>query len=298
MWELPKLSKVFNPATDGDGVSGPASVIPEPQQEQAAVRTTIEETLARHKAPALVREVQRGPTVTRYLLELQSRTKVSQVEGLADDLAVALAIGGASVRFDRAGAVGKPYVAIEVPNSVHENVSLLDLMRQQYVSSSAAPAANHVVQSALKMTLGCDMAGVPVVEDLAKLPHLLIAGATGSGKSVAINSVIAGFLMQYTPEQLQFIMIDPKLVELSTYKGIPHLAFPVVSDIAGPAIRYVPVANEGIISSGEVAQEGLEVAELRRELDTTTAQGCTPVGRIRNAAPLSPAGGARPAQHC
>jgi S-DNA-T family DNA segregation ATPase FtsK/SpoIIIE len=151
---------------------------------------------------------------------------VAKASTLVEDLNVALAVGNASVRFERT-VPGNPYIALEIPNTERESVRLLDMLQQSVASIGKS-------QTGLHVALGVDMAGVPVTVDLTKLLHLLIAGATGSGKSAAINSLISGFLLQYTPDQLQFIMIDPKRVELTGYDGIPHLVFPVVTDVSGP----------------------------------------------------------------
>jgi hypothetical protein len=278
MWTLPNISELFNPADNSMvPLQQTAEVVSVPvdKHEQERVQTQqciIEETLARYQSPALVREVQTGPTITRYLLELQKRTKVSHVEGLTDTLAVFLAMGGFDVRFDRDGGAGKPYVAIEIPNPERKNVSLVAQVMhlQQALGLSDRTADRESTGLALEMVLGCDMAGTPVITDLAGLPHLLIAGTTGSGKSAAINSIIASFLLRYKPSQLQFIMIDPKIVELGIYNGIPHLAFPVVNDVTGPAFHRVTPTPDSV--SGYSDKEPVEpYSEIA--LNTTSAQG-------------------------
>jgi S-DNA-T family DNA segregation ATPase FtsK/SpoIIIE len=192
----------------------------------------IEETLLSFGVPAKVVEVNQGPTVTQFGLEpgyvekrdsagrlKRSKIPVRKIASLSNDLALALA--ASPIRIE-APVPGRPMVGIEVPNSDTSLVSLRSVMESEAFQGLGGP---------LRMALGQDVAGQSVVADLASMPHLLIAGATGSGKSVCINSIIACFLCTHTPDSLQFIMIDPKMVELTLYNGIPHLRAPVVVEI-------------------------------------------------------------------
>lgn len=198
----------------------------------------IEETLVSFGAPARVVEVNRGPTITQFGVEpdfvkgrrgRQVKVKVSKISSLADDLALALA--APSIRIE-APVPGKGFVGIEVPNPDISLVALRDVME--------APAFEKI-ESRLRIGLGRDVSGRPVAADLATMPHLLIAGTTGSGKSVCVNAIISCLLLQNTPDQLRVVMVDPKRVELTFYNGIPHLLAPVVVDLERvvPAMQWV-----------------------------------------------------------
>ena len=159
-----------------------------------------------------------GPSVTRYELQPEMGVKVSKIVGLADDIKLNLA--AADIRIE-APIPGKAAVGIEVPNKENSAVMLRDLLESKEFKNSA---------SKISFAAGKDIGGKVVVADIAKMPHLLIAGATGSGKSVCINTLIMSILYKATPEEVKLIMIDPKVVELSVYNGIPHLMIPVVTD--------------------------------------------------------------------
>lgn len=165
-----------------------------------------------------VTNVSCGPSVTRYELQPEMGVKVSKIVGLADDIKLNLA--AADIRIE-APIPGKAAVGIEVPNKETSAVMLRDLLETQEFKSS---------QSKISFAAGKDIAGKAVVTDIAKMPHLLIAGATGSGKSVCINTLIMSILYKASPDEVKLIMIDPKVVELSVYNGIPHLMIPVVTD--------------------------------------------------------------------
>jgi S-DNA-T family DNA segregation ATPase FtsK/SpoIIIE len=191
---------------------------------------TIEKTLDSFGVPARVVEVNQGPVITQFGVEpgfttgrggKQTKVKVSRIAALADDLALALA--ASPIRIE-APVPGRSIVGIEVPNKEVALVSLRGVMESQ-------PFLRLQKKSPLPIALGENVSGEPIVANLVAMPHLLIAGATGSGKSVCINAVISCFLCTNTPETLQMIMIDPKRVELTGYNGIPHLLAPVVVDL-------------------------------------------------------------------
>ena len=215
-WKLPGIDEVLNPASK-------AVIRKNLDQDRAKV---IEETLASFSAPAHVVEIHRGPTFTQYGVEPdfvetrngKTRVRVNKIVSLADDLSLALA--APSIRI-QAPVPGRHYIGIEVPNSEAELVSLKEGMQSKSFTG---------LNAFLKFVLGKDVAGKPAAVDLAQMPHLLIAGTTGSGKSVCINAILCSFLMQRTPNELRLVMVDPKRVELTGYNGIPHLLTPVVVD--------------------------------------------------------------------
>lgn len=195
----------------------PASTV-DGREEIALNRERLEKTLSSFGVPASIADITRGPTVTRYDFELEQGVKLSRITNLAGD--IALALGVVSVRIapiqDKISTVG-----IEVPNKLVSPVYLRDIIDQPRFRN--AP-------SKLSFALGKDIGGDGIVGNIAKLPHLLIAGTTGSGKSVCMNSLIISLLYKAKPEEVKLIMIDPKMVELGVYNGIPHLYTPVVTD--------------------------------------------------------------------
>jgi S-DNA-T family DNA segregation ATPase FtsK/SpoIIIE len=216
-WELPSYEQCL------EGSELP-SFEAQDESKRAAV---IEETLESFGAPGKVVEIRRGPTITQFGVEPQyiemrrgrTRVRVSKIAALADDLALALAAKRIRIQ---APVPGKSYVGIEVPNEQTAVVHLRDVIRSQ---------AFQRLQSPLRFALGANVAGEPQAFDLAALPHLLIAGATGSGKSVCVNSIISCFLLFNAPQDVRLLMVDPKRVELSGYNGIPHLLAPVIVEI-------------------------------------------------------------------
>lgn len=172
-----------------------------------------------------------GPVVTRYELQLAAGTKVSKISVLAKDLARSLSV--VSVRVVEV-IPGKSVIGLELPNEERETVRLREILASQQYDNARSP---------LTLALGKDIAGHPVIVDLAKMPHLLVAGTTGSGKSVGLNAMLLSFLYKATPDQLRLIMIDPKMLELAVYEGIPHLLTPVVTDMkdAANALRWCVV---------------------------------------------------------
>ena len=159
-----------------------------------------------------------GPSVTRYELQPAAGVKISKITGLSDDIAMNLASAGVRIE---APIPNKPAVGIEVPNKNSRVVTVREIIDSKAFTSS---------KSKLTVAMGRDIAGTPIVTDIAKMPHGLIAGATGSGKSVCINSIIVSLLYNATPDEVKLLMIDPKVVELGVYNGIPHLLVPVVTD--------------------------------------------------------------------
>ncbi len=176
------------------------------------------ETLKSFGVQTKIVDISRGPTVTRYELQPAAGVKISRITNLADDIAMNLAASGVRIE---APIPGKAAVGIEVPNKHTTTVRMRELIE----SNSFLTA-----RSKLSVVLGRDIAGEVTVADLAKMPHLLIAGTTGSGKSVCINSMIISLVYKSSPEDVRFLMIDPKVVELGIYNGIPHLLVPVVTD--------------------------------------------------------------------
>jgi len=215
-WKLPDMAAILNPASKHD-------IDSTIDKERARV---IEETLASFDAPGHVIEIHRGPTFTQFGVEPDfvqtrsgsTRVRVSKITALSDDLALALAAQRIRVQ---APVPGKHYIGIEVPNAEVSIVTLREGMESSVFQKLNSP---------LKIVLGENVAGKPVAVDLRLMPHLLIAGTTGSGKSVCINAIISCLLMQRTPEELRMVMVDPKRVELTGYNRIPHLLTPVIVD--------------------------------------------------------------------
>lgn len=216
-WVLPNLAEMLEPGSE-EGADD--------QYDRERVRT-IEDTLGAFGAPARVVEVNRGPVITQFGVEpdyvdvrgKKQKVKVGKIASLADDLALALA--APSIRIE-APVPGKGYVGIEVPNVESTLVALRDVMETESFRK---------FKTTLGLALGQDVSGQAVCADLTNMPHLLIAGTTGSGKSVCVNSIIACLLLQNTPDDLKFLMVDPKRVELTSYNGIPHLLTPVVVEM-------------------------------------------------------------------
>lgn len=197
----------------GDGKSQGDS-----DEELRKTAKKLQDTLHNFGVNVTVTNVSCGPTVTRYELQPEMGVKVSKIVNLADDIKLNLATP--DIRIE-APIPGKAAVGIEVPNKENHAVMLREILQSQEFQSA---------KSKLSFAVGKDIAGKPVVTDIAKMPHLLIAGATGSGKSVCINTLIVSILYKASPDDVKLIMIDPKVVELSVYNGIPHLFIPVVTD--------------------------------------------------------------------
>jgi S-DNA-T family DNA segregation ATPase FtsK/SpoIIIE len=248
-YRLPPLDLLHAPAgRDGEG-----------EHDAEALARVLVDTLADFHIRGEVVDIVSGPVITMFELKPAPGIKVSQIQNLADDLAMAM-------RAQRIRVVapipGKGAVGIEIPNAAPETVVLREIV---------GSALFRKREGILPLPLGKDTVGRPVVADLAGMPHLLIAGATGSGKSVSIHCLVTGFLYRFPPEELSLIMIDPKMLELGTYNGIPHLLVPVVTD-AKEAVktlkwavremeeRYTLLSSRGVRSIPEynrrVAQGG------------------------------------------
>ena len=209
--ELPDVDLLDQPA--GDSSRGYSADALEAMSKQ------LELKLADFNVEAVVVSVLPGPVITRFEIQPAAGVKVQKISGLAKDLARSLAV--ISVRIVEV-IPGKPYVGIEIPNEHREMVQLREVIN----SSAFQDASSH-----LALALGKDIAGATIVADIARMPHLLVAGTTGSGKSVGVNSMLLSILLKATPEQVRLILVDPKMLELSIYEGIPHLLTPVVTDM-------------------------------------------------------------------
>ncbi|WP_250672835.1 DNA translocase FtsK [Paraclostridium ghonii] len=178
----------------------------------------LEKTLSDFGVEAKVNQVTVGPTITRYEIQPSPGVKVSKIVNLTDDIALSLA--AKSIRIE-APIPGKSAIGIEVPNEEGQIVTLREVLESEEFNKFKSPLA---------MGLGKDIAGKPIIADIGKMPHLLIAGSTGSGKSVCVNTLINSILYKANPDEVKFLLIDPKVVELANYNGIPHLLIPVVTD--------------------------------------------------------------------
>lgn len=237
---LPPLTLLNKPAKQADGKR---------LQEMTNNARILEETFQSFNVKVKISNISQGPAVTRYELEPAPGTKVSKIVNLSDDIALSLAASGVRIE---APIPGKAAVGIEVPNKVVLSVPLREVLE----SSEYQKAASKLV-----VVLGKDIAGQTITADLGKMPHLLVAGSTGSGKSVCINTIITSILFKATPDEVKFILIDPKFVELTNYNGLPHLLTPVVTEPKQAASslrwavqemdkRYSLFANSGVRDIG------------------------------------------------
>ncbi|CAN5597349.1 MAG: DNA translocase FtsK 4TM domain-containing protein [Chloroflexi bacterium] len=235
-WELPHLDLL------ADAPESSAA-----QLDLSSKGRRIRDTLADFGIGVKVARIQEGPVVTQYALDVDPGIKLSRIAGLADNLA--LALSARSIRIE-APIPGEPFVGVEIPNSAFDLVTLKEVLGSKIHAEASE-------RSKLAFALGQDVAGQPFSADLAKMPHLLIAGATGSGKSVCVNAIIDSFLVNATPAEVKLILIDPKRVELAQYKGIPHLLTEVIvePDKAVNALkwtvgtmesRYAEFASRGV----------------------------------------------------
>jgi len=219
-YKIPPLSLLNDAISEGKGVNNAVQIAKK-----------LEDTLASFGVEAKVVDFSRGPSVTRYELQPKVGVKVSKITNLSDDIALNLA--SRDVRIE-APIPGKAVVGIEVPNKVKSIVSLKEIIGSKEFQNHPSPVA---------MAIGMDIGGKVVVADIKKMPHMLIAGATGSGKSVCINCIITSILYKSPPEDVKLLMIDPKKVELGNYNGIPHLLIPVVNNVkkAAGALNWAVV---------------------------------------------------------
>ncbi|MCO5177446.1 MAG: DNA translocase FtsK [Thermomicrobiales bacterium] len=248
-WKLPSLEllKTYE-STEPDG----------PELESKARR--IESTLASFKVEASVREIFPGPAVTLFTLEPGAGVKVRRITELQNDLALALA--ATSLRIE-APVPGMARVGLEIPNGSISTVGLREVLESATFVKSKAK---------IPLPMGRDVNGRYIIGDLTRMPHMLIAGATGSGKSVCINGIIATFLLTKSPDDLKMIMIDPKMVELSGYEGIPHLKSPVITEMdkVVPALRAVLREMERRYQTfSRLGVRNIDGYELRRSTDPT-----------------------------
>ncbi len=230
-WVLPEMGDILDPGTESGA---------DDEFDRKRVQI-IENTLASFGAPVKVVEINRGPTITQFGVEpdfveqrggKKTKVKVGKIAALADDLA--LALSAQSIRIE-APVPGKGYVGIEVPNVETSLVALRDVMESEAFTK---------LKGTLRLGLGQDVSGTSICADLTQMPHLLIAGTTGSGKSVCVNAIITCLLLQNTPDDLKVMMVDPKRVELTGYNGIPHLLGPVVVDLERVVASLQWIARE------------------------------------------------------
>ena len=242
VWELPPIADILDSG-------GEVTYDDEVDRRRALV---VEETLGSFGAPAKVVEINRGPTITQFGVEpdfIESRNgrmrvRVGKIAALADDLA--LALSARTIRI-QAPVPGKSFVGIEVPNDEIAAVALRDVIESEAFKRLKSP---------LRFALGQNVSGHAVAADLAGMPHLLVAGATGSGKSVCVNAFICCLLMNNTPDDLRLIMVDPKRVELTGYNGIPHLLAPVVVELERVVMALQWVTREMDMRYRKLAQAG------------------------------------------
>ena len=234
--EAERQVELFEPSPDIAPSLPPLSLLDDTETKVTGLSTEALQALSRRLElkleefgiEARVVEVHPGPVVTRFEIDLAAGVKVSQVTGLAKDLARSLSV--VSVRVVEV-IPGKSTVGIEIPNEQRELIRFAQTLRSRAYDDSPSP---------LTLALGKDIQGVSTVADLGKMPHLLVSGTTGSGKSVAVNAMVLSLLFKATPDDVRMIMIDPKMLELSVYEGIPHLMCPVITDMndAQNALRW------------------------------------------------------------
>lgn len=204
----------------------------ESKEELLANARLMQQTLAQFDIQAELGDITKGPTITRYELHPAPGVKLEKITGLSNNIAAALKAERINIL---APVPGKSSVGVEVPNSIKTKVIMRDLFESDEWRNTKAK---------IPVALGKDVYGHPIIADLAEMPHCLIAGSTGSGKSVCINSIIASLLYRFTPDQLRFVMIDPKVVELQQYNVLPHLVVPVVTDPKKVILALRWVVNE------------------------------------------------------
>ncbi|HEX9802013.1 MAG TPA: DNA translocase FtsK 4TM domain-containing protein [Gammaproteobacteria bacterium] len=277
-----KQVPLFEPSAD-DGALPPLSLLDEPKapkhpismESLEAISRLVEMKLKDFNIEVQVEAVHPGPVITRFELQPAAGVKVSQITNLSKDLARSLST--TSVRVVEV-IPGKTTIGLEIPNEHREIVHFSETVRSREFADAKSP---------LTLALGKDIGGEPMVADLAKMPHLLVAGTTGSGKSVAVNAMILSILYNATPKEVRFIMVDPKMLELSIYEGIPHLLAPVVTDMKDAANalrwcvaemerRYKLMAAMGVRNIGGFNKKVREAIEARQPLKDPTWQPLVP----------------------
>jgi S-DNA-T family DNA segregation ATPase FtsK/SpoIIIE len=242
--------------------SGESKTVTIDKQSLVMNSRILEKKLMDYGVEGRVVEVRPGPVITVYEFEPAPGVKVSKIVNLADDLA--LALSAISIRIV-APIPGKSVVGIEIPNALRETVYLKGIVDSEPFRTS---------ESKLTMALGKDISGDPFVIDLAKMPHLLVAGSTGSGKSVSINAMICSILLRATPEEVKFLMIDPKMLELSAYEDIPHLLLPVVTNPKKAAIGLTWLIEEMERRYSLLANGGTRnIEQYNRRIETEMREG-------------------------
>lgn len=214
----PKIGDYQLPGTELLNAPGPVTRPAETKEELLSNARLIQQTLAQFDIEVGIGDITRGPTITRYELHPAPGVKLERISALSNNIAAALKAESVHIL---APIPGKSSVGVEVPNRVKTYVYLRDLLESEEWRNT---------RSKIPIALGKDVYGNPIIADLADMPHLLIAGSTGSGKSVCINAIITSLLYRFAPDQLRFVMIDPKVVELQHYNALPHLVVPVITD--------------------------------------------------------------------
>ena len=260
-WQFPPLS-LLSPAP-------PVSSTAPPEELLQANARLLETVLGDYGVQGVIREIRPGPVVTLYELEPAPGIRSARVIGLADDIARSLCV--AAVRI--ATVSGRNVIGIEVPNKTRETVYLRELLQSDDWNSNPGK---------LPLALGKDISGGPVIADLSRMPHLLIAGTTGSGKSVGINAMILSILFKLSPDQCRLIMIDPKMLELSVYEGIPHLLAPVVTEPSKAVVALKWTTREMERRYRAMSSLGVRnVAGYNERVTEHLARGIVPTRRVQ-----------------
>ena len=261
MYEFPSLKLLSRPKAGAKGLS---------DSDLIKTASKLQETLESFGVKVKMGDVSCGPSVTRYELVPEQGVKVSSITRLSDDIKLSLA--ASDIRIE-APIPGKAAVGIEVPNAKRNMVTLRELLESQEFQSAKSKVA---------FAVGKDISGKTIVTDIAKMPHLLVAGATGSGKSVCINTLIMSILYKANPNEVKFIMVDPKMVELTAYADIPHLMIPVVTDpkkasaalnwaVQEMTVRYNQFAELGV---RDIKSFNKKIAGLKHNEDNTYEKMC------------------------
>ena len=230
--QTPKVKDYKLPGSLALDEAEESDVPAEPREKLLANAKLLKDTLLQFRIEVTEGDITKGPTITRYELHPAPGVKLEKISALANNISAAIKAERINIL---APVPGRSSVGIEVPNRIKTKVLFRDIVDSPEWKNSKAK---------IPLALGKDVYGKPIVADLAEMPHMLIAGATGSGKSVCINSIVASLLFRFSPEELRFVMIDPKVVELQIYNGLPHLAAPVVHDPKKVILALKWVVNE------------------------------------------------------